>query len=83
MKGVSYLVDGEGKKTHAVLELDVWQDALDGLLGASEVKEREPGFLNGLLLETGYTQPQLDAMNRASAEEALRPLTAQELGLAE
>ena len=27
MKGVSYLVDDEGKKTHIVLDLEVWSDA--------------------------------------------------------
>ena len=26
MKGVSYLVDDEGKKTHIVLNLDVWNE---------------------------------------------------------
>ena len=27
MKGVSYLVNDEGKKTHIVLDLEVWGDA--------------------------------------------------------
>ncbi len=27
MKGVSYLVNDEGKKTHIVLDLEVWSDA--------------------------------------------------------
>ena len=82
MKGVRYLIDDEGKKTHAVLELDVWGDALNTLLAEPSVSEaRQLGFLNKFLLEAGYTEEQLEEMNRASAEEALRPLTLQELGL--
>ena len=83
MKGMRYLVDEEGRKTHAVLELDLWQDALDKLLEtpAERPERRKPGGLNELLSGMGYTQAQLDEMNAASAEEGLRPLTVQELGL--
>ena len=83
MKGIKYLVDDEGKKTHAVLELDVWQEALEKLLSdaPSALQERQPGFLNELLLNAGYTSEQLEAMNEASTEEALKPLSVRELGL--
>lgn len=86
MKGVSYLVDEEGKKTHAVLDLGVWQATLEALLAddahpRATPKERKPGFLTELLTQAGYTQEQLDEMNKHSAEEALKPLTDEELGL--
>jgi len=86
MKGVSYLVDEQGKKTHAVLDLRVWQATLEALLvddtrAQTTRQERKPGFLTELLTRDGYTQEQLDEMNRHSAEEALAPLSAEELGL--
>jgi len=87
MKGVSYLVDEQGTKTHAVLDLGIWQATLEALLVAdvsaqtSVRRERKPGFLTALLTQAGYTQKQLDEMNSCAAEEALKPLTAEELGL--
>ena len=83
MKGLSYLVDEQGKKTHAVLDLEVWQATLETLLtdrGAAQ-RVRKPGFLNELLIQMGYTPKQLGEMNLRSAEEALAPLTTEELGL--
>lgn len=86
MRGVSYLVDEQGKKTHAVLDLGVWQATLEALLvddarAQTARQERKPGFLTEVLTRAGYTQEQLDEMNRRSAEEALKPLTNEELGL--
>ena len=82
MKGLSYLVDEQGKKTHAVLDLEVWQATLETLLtdGAAQ-QVRKSGFLNELLVQMGYTPKQLGEMNLRSAEEALAPLTTEELGL--
>ena len=37
MKGVSYLVDEEGKKTHVVLNLDVWSETWQQFFGDDEV----------------------------------------------
>ena len=87
MKGVSYLIDGQGTKTHAVLDLEIWQATLEAVLleevsaQTSDQQARRPGFLTELLTQAGYTQKQLDEMNRCSAEEVLEPLTAEELGL--
>lgn len=86
MQGVSYLIDEQGTKTHAVLDLGIWQAALEALLlevsaQTSVQQVRRPGFLTELLTQAGYTQKQLDEMNRRSAEEALESLTAEELGL--
>ena len=87
MKGVSYLVDERGTKTHAVLDLEVWQATLEAMLmedvpaKTSAQRARRPGFLTELLTQAGYTQKQLDEMNSRAAEEALEPLTAEELGL--
>lgn len=86
MRGVSYLVDEHGKKTHAVLDLGVWQTTLEAMLVdnlplQTKRQERKPGLLTDLLTQAGYTQEQLDEMNRRLAEEALEPLSAEELGL--
>ena len=82
MKGLSYLVDEQGKKTHAVLDLEVWQATLETLLtGGAAQQVRKSGFLNELLIQMGYTPKQLGEMNLRSAEEALAPLTTEELGL--
>ena len=87
MKGVSYLIDEQGTKTHAVLDLGIWQATLEAMLmedvsaKTSAQRARRPGFLTELLTQAGYTQKQLDEMNSRAAEEALEPLTAEELGL--
>ena len=87
MKGVSYLVDERGTKTHAVLDLEVWQATLEAMLmedvsaKTPAQRARRPGFLTELLTQVGYTQKQLDEMNSRAVKEALEPLTAEELGL--
>ena len=37
MKGVSYLVDEEGKKTHVVLNLDIWSESWQQFFGDETV----------------------------------------------
>jgi hypothetical protein len=83
MKGVSYLVSDEGKKTHVVLDLELWQ-GWEYLLTPSKPAHpnaRQPGGLNSLLMEMGYSEAELEAMNHQAATEALLPLTDEELGL--
>jgi hypothetical protein len=90
MKGVSYLVNDKGEKTHVVLDLTIWHGLWAQLskeqtmFPASEeelAKARQPGWLNPLLLAMGYSEQDLDEMNRQSMTEALHPLSDEELGL--
>ncbi len=87
MKGVSFLVNDEGKKTHVVLDLRVWEAVWQTLkqtsLQPDLTKTRQPGGLNTLLLQRGLTKQDIEKMNEHLSTEALKPLTEGELGLSE
>jgi hypothetical protein len=83
MKGISYLVSDEGKKTHVVLDLELWK-GWEYFLTSSQPahsQARQPGGLNPLLKAMGYSDADLETMNRHATTEALLPLTDEELGL--
>ena len=55
MEGVRYLIDDEGNKTHVVLDLSIWQTALQTLIGQAPKQPRKPGGLKGAFAEAGFT----------------------------
>ena len=64
MKGVSYLVNDEGKKTHVVLDLEVWSDVWGQVFGDDEavLLSRNVDDLQTELSELEQVpQPDLDA----------------------
>ena len=54
MKGVRYLIDDDGNKTHVVLDLNVWQVAWQTLLGKIPKQSRQPGGLKEAFAEAGF-----------------------------
>ena len=55
MKGVSYLVDEKGEKTHVVLDLAVWQTAWQVLVAQQAPKQtRKPGGLKKAFAAAGF-----------------------------
>ncbi len=55
MKGVRYLIDDDGNKTHVVLDLSVWQAAWQTLSGQAPKQPRQPGGLKEAFAEAGFT----------------------------
>ena len=53
MKGVSYLISDEGEKTHAVLDLSVWQEVWQALKAQTETP-RQFGALRGEFEAAGF-----------------------------
>ncbi len=62
MKGVSYLVDEEGKKTHIVLNLEVWSETWQQFFGDDEASllEHSADGLQAELADLERDIPQSD-----------------------
>ena len=54
MKGVSYLTDEEGRKTHVVLDLAVWQTTWQAFVEQAPKQTRKPGGLKEAFRAAGF-----------------------------
>jgi hypothetical protein len=71
MKGVQYLTDENGNKTHVVLDLKVWQAKWQDLLQEPTPQTRRFGNLKHMFEKAGFTKNIGDAL--------LEPMTQEEL----
>ena len=75
MKGVSYLVDDSGKKTHVVLDLTVWQATWQALVKQQAVRQsRKLGSLKKAFETAGFEVGQV-------GDTLLEPMSEEELAL--